>query len=401
MDAGARVEIYNALRAAADSGMAVVIVSSDGVELEGLCDRVLVFSRGSVVSELAGPDVTEEAITGAAVTATTLREDSEVARSSGWFNRFAAGDYLPAGVLVLLGALLAVLLAVRSDGAFSEFNIQSVLLLAAALGFASLGQMLTLMLGGIDLSVGPLMGLGLVMCSFVLETADSGSVLKAVALVFAVGIAVGVVNATFIAFVGVTPVVATLITYISLQGVSLALRPSPDGLIDYAFVDGIQSNLGFVPVAFLVLVVVVLGADLVLRLTSWGIGFRAIGSDADLAERVGASRIRATYAAYVGCSLFAAGASLLLAAQIGVGDATSGVGYTLTSITAVVLGGVSVFGGRGAFIPVLLAVVLLQQMINATTFLGLGQSWQYAIVGIVVLAGAGSYSLLRDRVAPR
>ena len=68
VDAGARLELYRVLRGAADGGKAVIVLSSDAVELQGLCDRVLVFSRGEVVRELAGEAITEEEITGAAIT---------------------------------------------------------------------------------------------------------------------------------------------------------------------------------------------------------------------------------------------------------------------------------------------------------------------------------------------
>src|SRR5690606_32853921 len=71
VDAGARVEIYAFLRELADSGVAVVVLSTDAVELEGLCDRVMVFSRGRVQANLAGDDVSERAITGAAVLSKT------------------------------------------------------------------------------------------------------------------------------------------------------------------------------------------------------------------------------------------------------------------------------------------------------------------------------------------
>ena len=73
VDAGARIELYRILRDIANRGAAVVVLSTDAVELQGLCDRVLVFSRGSVVRELAGDSITEQAITGAAITADTER----------------------------------------------------------------------------------------------------------------------------------------------------------------------------------------------------------------------------------------------------------------------------------------------------------------------------------------
>jgi ribose transport system ATP-binding protein len=87
----------------------------------------------------------------------------------------------------------------------------------------------------------------------------------------------------------------------------------------------------------------------------------------------------------------------MLMAQIGVGDPTQGVTYTLASITAVVLGGASLFGGRGSFIATLLGAALLEETINATTFLSLSQAWQYWFQGIFVLVAAVTYTLIRRR----
>ncbi|MBB5157188.1 ATP-binding cassette domain-containing protein [Saccharopolyspora phatthalungensis] len=400
VDAGARVEIYEALRGAASSGVGVALVSSDGVELEGLCDRVLVFSRGTVVRELAGDEVTERAITSAAVTATAVRDEAKEETVTPRWRRWLSGDQFPAAILVAVALLLALGMGVMSARYFSSFNVQSILLLAAALGLAGVGQLMAIVIGGIDLSIGPMMGLGLVTASLLIPSgASSSQTVVGVLVVLGLGVLVGLVNALLIAFANITPVVATLATYIALQGVSLTLRPSPDGAVDTAFIDGVQQNLGAVPVAFVVLVVVALGLEALLRWHRWGIGLRAVGSGTSIAQRVGARVRLLTVSAYAGCSLLAAAASLLLTAQIGIGDATAGVGYTLTGITAVVLAGASITGGRGAFLPVVIAAVLLVQMINAIPFLGLDQSWQYYVSGIVVVVAAAVYSLLRRRAA--
>jgi ribose transport system ATP-binding protein len=110
---------------------------------------------------------------------------------------------------------------------------------------------------------------------------------------------------------------------------------------------------------------------------------------------LGARVNRTHIAAYVLCSLFTAAGGLMLASQVGVGDATVGVTYTLTSITAVVLGGASIFGGRGSFIGALLGAVLLQQIVTSTTFLHLGVAWESFLFGGLVLIGAGTYSRAR------
>lgn len=121
----------------------------------------------------------------------------------------------------------------------------------------------------------------------------------------------------------------------------------------------------------------------------------AVGSDENRAHRLGA-RVNLTHvSAYVLCSLFAAAGGMMLAAQVGVGDARVGVNYTLTSITAVVLGGASIFGGRGSFVGALLGAILIQEIITATTFLQIGIAWQYFLPVLLILVGAGVYSRAR------
>jgi ribose transport system ATP-binding protein len=97
------------------------------------------------------------------------------------------------------------------------------------------------------------------------------------------------------------------------------------------------------------------------------------------------------------CSIFAWLGGVMLMAQIGVGDPTAGVTYTLMSITAVVLGGASLFGGRGSFIGALLGAALIQQAFNVTTFLRLTPAWQYWLLGLLTIVAATLYSRLRRR----
>jgi ribose transport system ATP-binding protein len=82
-------------------------------------------------------------------------------------------------------------------------------------------------------------------------------------------------------------------------------------------------------------------------------------------------------------------------AQLGVGDPTQGVTFTLSSVTAVVLGGASLFGGRGSFLGALLGAALITEILNATTFLSLSESWQHWFLGILTLVAAGIYTQAR------
>jgi ribose transport system ATP-binding protein len=155
VDVGARAEIYRILREVAASGTPVVVYSSDAKELEGLCDRVVVMSRGHIVADLTGDDVTEQRIVSAAISATTRSTRAEYSGGrSSRLTRFLKGDYSPVLILALFIVALGVYVYSQNDRYFNPFNISSIQGLVAALGFIAMGQTIALMVGGIDLSVG-------------------------------------------------------------------------------------------------------------------------------------------------------------------------------------------------------------------------------------------------------
>jgi ribose transport system ATP-binding protein len=401
VDAGARIDLYQVMREAAAEGRAVLVVSSDAVELQGLCDRVLVFSRGRVVRELEGSEINEENITGAAVTSDTEHQDElpsrtrRVARA----RRFVSGDYLPSVVLALLVVLVAVFTSAENGRFLSSFEVQSTLLLASALAFVSLGQLVVLMTGNIDLSVGPLMGLIVVVTSFFWAAGQgTGDLILGIAMVIGTALAVGLVIGLLVRVGRLPSVLASLAAYIVIQGIALQLRPVQGGPLRTDIVGAINTDIGWMPVAFIAAVAVTLIAEIVLRRSRSGLELRAVGSDETRAHRLGA-RVNLTHvSAFVICSLFAAAAGILLAAQIGIGNGDQSVGsnYTLTSITAVVLGGASIFGGRGSFIGALLGALLLTEVVAAIPFLQIALSWNDWIPGILILVGAGIFSRARD-----
>lgn len=406
VDAGTRVEIYRRLREIADSGIPVIIVSSDALELEGLCDRIAVFSRGHVVEQLSGHAVSEEGIARAIVTATTHRKEKSGGRSAvadagtaslaQRARDFAKGDYAPSLVLVAVILALGAYTYTEDALVLSSFNITSLLMLLTGLAFIAFGQQVVIMTGGIDLSVGPLAGLMVVIASFFV-VAEKSAALIALGFVIMIAVAalVGLVNGSLVRYARFTPIAATLATYIALQGISLLLRPEQEGIISADVTEAIRTTLGPIPVAFLVAVALAITLEYCLRRTRWGLGLRAVGSDDESAHRLGVDTKRTILGAYVVASLLTFLGGVMLMVQIGIGDPTQGVTFTLSSITAVVLGGASLFGGRGSFIGALLGAVLIQQTINATTFLQLTQSWQYFIVGLLTLVAAGIYTQAR------
>ena len=402
VDVGARAEIYRILRDVSNAGTAVIVNSSDAAELEGLCDKVVVMSRGRAVATLTGSDVTEEKIVAAAVGAVSHVGDSAFGSTSSTamkgLRHFLQTDNAPAVALATVTVLLALFVNYQNTNFLSVFNVYNILLLATALGFISLGQTVALLMGGIDLSVGPLAGFLVVVASFFINDDKSAAVMAfGFALMFLGALAVGTINGLLIRFANFTPIAATLAMYIAIQGASFLLRNAPDGYISYPVTDWINWQIGPLPMAFVALVLVAVALEYALRKHRAGWRLRAIGSDEESARRMGLRIDRTFIAGYVTCSLLTALGAIMLMTQIGVGDPRQGINYTLSSITAVVLGGTALSGGRGSFIGTVLGAVLLTEVLSAVTFLGLTQTYQYFFQGALIVVAALVYSAVRRR----
>jgi ribose transport system ATP-binding protein len=403
VDVGARFEIYRILREVSQSGTPVIVNSSDAAELEGLCDVVIVMSRGRVVETLSGDDITEPRIVQAAVSALSHADGVGVVAqndkaSGSRLRHFMQSDNATAVPLAIVIVLLALYVFGQNERYLSFFNVSNILLLATALGFIAMGQTIALMMGGIDLSVGPLAGFLVVVASFFVNDGQTPAMIAlGFVLIFAGGLVVGTINGVLIRFVNFTPIAATLAMYIGLQGMSFVLRDGPGGYIKFPVMDTITYKIGPIPVAFMVLVAFALIGEYLLRYRRVGWTLRAIGSDEGSARRMGIRIDRAFVMGYIAVSLLTACGAVMLMAQIGVGDPAQGVGYTLTSITAVVLGGTSLKGGRGTFIGTILGAILLTEVLNAVSFLGLSQMYQYLFQGALILIAALIYSTARGR----
>lgn len=324
VDIGSRLEIYQQIRALADHGAAVIVLSSDGVELEGVCDRVLVFARGQVVAELIGDEVNDDRITGASLTAKVLRHDGEAQRSNSAFSFFRS-DYFPVLVLCAMIALVVGWTASGNPYFIEASNLSNVLVLVSVLAMVSCAQLGPILCGGIDLSVGPMAGFALILASFWLgPEISTSSLIVFSAMILAIGGLLGVVQGALIALAGLPAIVVTLATFIGLQGISLVLRPQPTGDISETLGELATADVLGVPLAFIVGAVIVVTLEVVLFKTATGRRLRAVGSNAGAAFRLGTSQVRSQFLAYGLSGMLASFAGLILAGQIGLGSASVG-----------------------------------------------------------------------------
>ena len=400
VDVGARMFIYQTLRRAADKGAAILVVSSDAAEIAGISDRVVVFSRGQIVDQLEGEGVTENNIIKSMMTSGSVRERAtSQERASSRMLRWLAGHWAPLTMVALVIFLLGLYASTVNEFYLTGRNFAGIFAIVATLSVVACAQQALMLIGGIDLSVGPLMGLIVVIESFLLvPTASPGEQAVGWALVIGVSLAVGLLNWALVDPVGLHPMVATLATFMMLRALSLILRPTPGGNIDDVVMDAVNARLGIVPVTLIAAAGIAIALEVVLFRTKWGIGFRAFGSRPEAARVSGVPPRTVKLTAYLACSVISGIAAISMMGQVGIGDPVSGIDYTLASIAAAVIGGASIFGARGSFVGAMLGAFLISQVNVVTAFLDLTDAWQPMLLGCMIIVAVALYSKARQLV---
>jgi ribose transport system ATP-binding protein len=179
-------------------------------------------------------------------------------------------------------------------------------------------------------------------------------------------------------------IIATLGTLSILQGISLLLRDHPEGAISSEFASAMTKSIGFMPIAFIGVIVLAVVWDLWLYRSRGGLSLRAVGLDETSARRLGTNTGRVVFLAFVVCSLMAAVAGFFSTALIQTGSPIIG-GYALQSIVAAVLGGASLAGGRGSFVGALLAALFLSLILNVLPLLEVPSEYGQIAIGALTL----------------
>jgi 5-methylthioadenosine/S-adenosylhomocysteine deaminase len=299
---------------------------------------------------------------------------------------------------VALQLLLIVAVAWYTDTKFPGFinsrNVTSILFLAVPLALVAMGQTHALLVGFLDLSVGAMVTLGVVIASFLIgPDATTGQILVGVGAIFLVGLLLGSVNAGLVLGFKIPSIVATLATLSILNGISLSLRDTPGGVIDHGFTGWLSGRLGPIPVAFIAVAVGAVALDYWLHVSGSGLKVSATGFEERSAKRSGVRTTWVRALALVLSAAFAALAAFFVMARSGIGNAQIGDSYALSSITAAVLGGTALSGGRATFIGASVASVLLALIISALPFLGLSAEHGMMITGALVLLGIVLFQL--------
>ena len=294
-------------------------------------------------------------------------------------------EWLPPALMTVLIVALGAYSEAHHGAFLSKLNLNSLLLEAMPLVLVSLGQASALLIGGFDVSVAALMTMCVVTASFTLTPTMSGFTLVPGALALVgVGLATGLFNALLIRALRLPSIVATLGTLSVLEGASLLLRSFPQGPINTDVTGALVSGVGFVPFAFVGVVVLAAVADLWLYRTRSGLALRAVGLDAISSRRLGMPTSRTIVLAFVACSVMASIAGFYLAAEVQIGSPIIG-NQALESIAAAVLGGASLAGGKGSFFGTLLAALFLTEIDNVLPLFQQPTEYADMTIGVLIL----------------
>jgi ribose transport system permease protein len=286
----------------------------------------------------------------------------------------------------LIVAGLAIVSIFLSDTFLTERNIPNLLGQTVPLIIVTVGMFIAIIAGQIDLSVAALVKLTAVLVSGIGD-GEMSKFLPAVALVYAIGLTVGLINSLLVVVFKVPSFIATLGMFSVLEGLVLAYTVKGVGSVPTTIVDFFYNRIGPLPYAFIALAVVIALVFLWFHYSRLALRMYAVGGDPEVARRSGVNSGPVITWSLVICSLFAVTAGLAQVSRAGVGAPTTGEGIELAAITAVIIGGASLMGGRGKLIGAIGGAILLALIDNSLNMIGVSQYSQGLFRGgIIVIA---------------
>jgi ribose/xylose/arabinose/galactoside ABC-type transport system permease subunit len=290
-------------------------------------------------------------------------------------------------MILMIVSVVFLIISIGNPTAFlNTGNIFDIVKSNLVLAIAAMGMLPIILTGGIDVSVGALMGVASVMSAyFMIHVSDN------IALGFLAGaltgVVLGAINGAFIAFMKMPPIVATLGTLSIYQGLMNFITNGnwitniPAGFVEF----GKQYLFDLVPIQFIFLIVMVTLTWWLLKYTYWGRGVFAIGGNIISAERIGFNVKKLQFMLYMFIGFVSGIAGVVRTSIFGQVDPKVFTGFELKVIGAVVVGGASTSGGYGSVLGTLLGVVLMGLLENGMILLKIPTFWQKIFIGSVIL----------------
>jgi ribose transport system permease protein len=269
----------------------------------------------------------------------------------------------------ILLVLVIVIFSILSPRFFTYKNFENVLTQASYIGIVGIGMTFVLLTGGVDLSVGSTMYLSATI-SGVYLLGNGLPLWVAVLGTLVVGMLVGLLNAFAVTYLRIVPFIVTLGTLALMRGLALSITQSADVTFPASITDlGSHRLFGLVPLPIVIFAAVLLVAWIILTRTTFGRQIYAVGNDVEGAKKAGINTLLILGSVYVICGVCAALGGLVSVAQFGVANAGFGQNEEFNAIAVAVLGGTSLFGGRGSVFPgTALGTILVQLVTSGLIF---------------------------------
>lgn len=298
-------------------------------------------------------------------------------------------------VLTAVNVIIIIALTLLSPTFLTYGNISAIMLRMSELGMLAIAETVVLISGGFDLSIGAVMALSGSICGILHVMGIPFGLVLIISLLS--GIAVGAVNAFLVVQLRLQPFIVTLATMSIVRSIVYALLKGnvltdfPESFLDLGYVYVFK-----IPLLFLILIATAIIIIILLRKTIIGRQIFATGGNEKTALLSGVYTNRIKYLAYCLSGLISALAGLLFTIRIRAIIPDAGLNAPLEVITAVLIGGTSIFGGKGSVLGSLLGILAMYLLLNGFSLLGLNPFWEVIILGIILIVVVGQEGIVRS-----
>jgi ribose transport system ATP-binding protein/rhamnose transport system ATP-binding protein len=418
VDVGAKAEIHRIISHLATQGLAVILISDDAQEVIGMADRILVFRGGRVVAESGRASFDREAMLLAAAQAAREEREGmaegeqavvetkegtgenrgrERGVAKGWVSKLMRVREL--GLVVAL-LLIGLGITLREPRFLEGANLEQVALSATLVCIVALGEALVIIARQIDLSVGAMVATSAFVAADWLQQNPNGSILVVFLIGCLVGGALGAFNALLVTGFRIPAIVATLGTLAMYRGGAIVLaggRQISATVLPDSYGAIARAHFAGVPALVWLALLFTIGFGLAARFTRVGRNIYALGSNQESAKFAGISARRHIALLFVLSGLLCGLVGVLWGARFGTVDAVIAPDLHFQAISAVVVGGVSIFGGSGSVYGAALGAIIFAVLQNGIQLLGINRFWLQAVLGAAIVATVLFYSQLARR----
>jgi len=294
---------------------------------------------------------------------------------------------LPYAILLIMIILMVIL----QHGQLSLSQFGNIPDTALPLVLVGLGETMVILTRGIDLSVGGIMALAATLTATIAST--DRNFVPGLALILVIGVGLGAINGVLITALRIQPFIVTLATWSIADGCALLVLPTVGGSVAPSLLSTLGNSIGPIPKS-LVIVLLLIAIWLFIRQTRFGVSIYALGSNENAAALNGLRVARTKIIVYASSGLCAALAGIYFAVLTTSGSPTAGDPYILQAVAAVVIGGTSLAGGRGGFVPTVLGAFILNLIGRVVFFANLTSFWATLGQGVLLIVTVLVYGIV-------